>query len=241
MNQVNVNREDMRNFFLNKLVEGGFAPKGVDYIWWPNSIENIFTNSTSPYLDSELQYPTPSLYELMVFCVYSGAAFNEVMQFTPASYDYFHCCLYEELYGKFYKLSNYIQNGRTSTFPEEIEDDFTNNAINLFEYLYKIVEEYFSSIGVPDLPFTRNYDGSLSEGFFIIINSIQVFKDLDSIGANLYNIVRALRTGERSWPGISKELILSSQLSNAIRNHANDLGNNLFFDINQRRMIRARW
>ena len=26
--------------------EGGFAPKGVDYSWWPNAIENIFTMVT---------------------------------------------------------------------------------------------------------------------------------------------------------------------------------------------------
>lgn len=236
MNQVNVNREDMRKFFVNKLSEGGFAPEGVDYRWWPNAIENIFTENKSLYLDPDLSYPSPSLYELMVFCIYSGAAFTEVLQFTAASYDYFHCSLYEALYGTFYKLTNYIKNQRTCTFPEEIENDFTDNAINLYEYLYKIVEEYFSSIGVPDLPFIRNYDGSLSEGFFVIINSVQVFKDLDSIGANLYNVVRALRTGERAWPGISKDPILSFQLCNTIRYHANDLGKNLFFDISQRNM-----
>lgn len=232
MNQVNVNKEDMRNFFLNKLSEGGFAPKGVDYLWLPNSIENIFTNNESPYFDSDLSYPQPSLYELMVFCIYSGAAFNEVMQYTPASYDYFHCSLYEELYGSFYKLTQYIKNGRTCTYPEEIEDDFTNNAIRLYEYLYKIVEEYFSSIGVSDLP-----DGSFSDVFSIITNPIQVFKDLDSIGANLHNVVRALCTGERSWSGISMESILPYRLTNAIRTHVNDLKNNLFFDISQRNMI----
>lgn len=237
MIQVNVNREDMRNFFLSQLAKGGFTPEGVDYLWFPNSIENIFTKNTSPYLDLDLEFPAPSLYELMVFCIYSGAAFNEVMQVTPASYDYFHYSLYDDLYGSFYKLTAYIQNGRTSTFPEEVEDDFTPNAINLYEYLYKIVEGYFSSIGVPDIPFIKNYDGTPSEALFVMGNPIQVFKDLDSIGANLYNVVRALRTGERSWSGISKEPILSFQLSNAIRAHAHDLGNNLFFDINQRNMI----
>ena len=131
-------------------------------------------------------------------------------------------------------MTNYIKNKRNSTFPEEVEEDYTNNAINLYEFLYQIVEEYFASIGVQDLPFERYYDGTLSDGFFIIMNKHQVFSDLDSIGANLYNVRRALRTGERSWPGISKEPILSFQLSNSIRINAHDLGNNLFFDINQR-------
>lgn len=99
----------MRNFFMRKLADGGFAPQGVDYRWSPNSIGNIFTENKSLYLDSDLTYPSPSLYELMVFCIYSGAAFSDVMQYTPASYDYFHCCLYEELYGSFYKLTNYIK------------------------------------------------------------------------------------------------------------------------------------
>jgi hypothetical protein len=139
------------------------------------------------------------------------------MEITAASYDYFHCSLYEELYGPFYKLTNYIKNQRSSCFPEEVEDDFTNNAINLYEYLYEIVEEYFSSIGVPDLPFERYYNGSLADGFFIIINKQQVFSDLDSIGANLYNVGRALRAGQCSWAGISKESILSFELSDAIR------------------------
>lgn len=234
MQQVNVNKEDMRNFFVTKLAEKGFAPKGVDYSWWPNAIENIFASNKSPYLDSNSKYPSPSLYELMVFCIYSGAAFTETMGLTAASYDYFHCKLYDELYGQFYKLTNYIKNKRNSTFPEEVEEDYTNNAINLYEFLYQIVEEYFASIGVQDLPFERYYDGTLSDGFFIIMNKHQVFSDLDSIGANLYNVRRALRTGERSWPGISKEPILSFQLSNSIRINAHDLGNNLFFDINQR-------
>ena len=238
MNQVSVNKEDMRNFFVNKLAEGGFAPKGVGYRWWPNCIENIFTNTLSPYLDPDLTYPSPSLYELMVFCIYSGAAFTETMESTPASYDYFHCCLYDELYGKFYKLTNYIKNQRNSTFPEEIEDDFTDTAINLYEYLYEIVEEYFSSIGVPDLPFERYYNGSLADGFFIIINKQQVFSDLDSIGANLYNVGRALRAGQCSWAGISKESILSFELSDAIRRNVHNLGKNLFFDINTRRSFR---
>ena len=235
MNQVNVDKEDMRSFFVTKLAEGGFAPKNVGYRWWPNCIENIFTNNKSPYLDSE-QYPSPSLYELMVFCVYSGAAFTEVMEVTPASYDYFHCSLLDELYGHFCKLTNYIKNQRNSPFSYEIENDFTNNAINLYEYLYDVVEEYFTSIGVPDLPFERYYDGTLSDGFFVIINKDQVFRDLDSIGANLYNVVRALRTGECSWPGISKESILSSRLCSTIRANYRDLGNNLFFDISQRNM-----
>lgn len=237
MQQVNVNKEDMRNFFVTKLAEKGFAPKGVDYSWWPNAIENIFASNKSPYLNSNCKYPSPSLYELMVFCIYSGAAFTETMGLTAASYDYFHCKLYDELYGSFYKLTNYIKNERNSTFPEEIEEDYTNNAINLYEFLYQIVEEYFSSIGVPDLPFTRNYDGSLSDGFFVIMNKHQVFSDLDSIGANLYNVGQALRTGVRSWPGISKEPILSFQLSNSIRINAHNLGNNLFFDLNQRNII----
>ena len=237
MKQVNVNREEMRNFFMCKLADEGFAPQGVDYRWSPNSIGNIFTENKSLYLDSDQTFPSPSLYELMVFCIYSGAAFSDAMQYTPASYDYFHCCLYEELYGSFYKLTNYIKNGRTCTFPEEIEEDFTDNAISLYEYLYKIVEEYFSSIGIPDLPFSRNYDGTLSDGFFVIINMIQVFNDLDSIGSNLYNIVRALQTGERLWPGISSESILSLKLRRTIRNRASDLGQNLFFDISQRNMI----
>lgn len=237
MKQVNVNREDMRNFFVSKLSDAGFAPKGVNYNWWPNDIENIFASDKSPYLDPDAQFPTPSLYELIVFCIYSGAAFTEAMEITAASYDYFHCSLYEELYGPFYKLTNYIKNQRSSCFPEEVEDDFTNNAINLYEYLYKIVEEYFSSIGVPDLPFTRSYDDSLSEGFFAIMNSEQVFSDLDAIGANLYNVGRALRTGQRSWAGISMESILSSELSFSIKSNAYDLGNNLFFDINQRDMM----
>ena len=234
MQQVNVNKEDMRNFFVTKLAEKGFAPKGVDYSWWPNAIENIFASNKSPYLDPNGKYPSPLLYELMVFCIYSGAAFTETMGLTAASYDYFHCKLYDELYGQFCKLTNYIKNERNSTFPEEIEEDYTNNAINLYEFLYQIVEEYFSFIGVPDMPFTRNYDGSLSDGFFVIMNKHQVFSDLDSIGANLYNVGQALRTGVRSWPGISKEPILSFQLSNSIRINAHDLGNNLFFDINQR-------
>ena len=79
MKQVNVNREEMRNFFLSKLADGGFAPQGADYRWSPNSIGNIFTGNKSLYLDSDLTYPSPSLYELMVFCIYSGAAFSEVM------------------------------------------------------------------------------------------------------------------------------------------------------------------
>ncbi len=237
MKQVNVNKEDMRNFFVNKLAEANFAPKGVGYRWWPNAIENIFASNESPYLDSNAKFPPPSLYELMVFCIYSGAAFTETLGFTAASYDYFHYRLYEDLYGQFTRLTTYIKENRNCLFPEIIEDDFSSHAINLYEYLYKIVEEYFSSIGVPDLPFVRNFDGSLSDGFFVIMNQHQVFSDLDSIGANLYNIGRALRSGERSWQGISKETILSKELSDAIRVKAHDLGNNLFFDITQQNMM----
>ena len=237
MNQVYVNIEEMRNFFVNKLSEANFAPKGIGYSWWPNSIDNIFASNKSPYLDPNAEFPSPSLYELMVFCIYSGAAFTETLGFTAASYDYFHCRLYEELYGQFYRLTTYIKDGRSCYFPEVIEDDFSNHAINLYEYLYEVVEEYFSSIGVPDLPFMRNPDGTLSDGYFIIINKVDVFNDLDSIGANLYNVGRALRTGERSWQGISKDSILSAELSNTIQAYAHDLGNHLFSDINQRNMM----
>ena len=83
----------------------------------------------------------------------------------------------------------------------------------------------------------RNPDGTLSDGYFIIINKVDVFNDLDSIGANLYNVGRALRTGERSWQGISKDSILSAELSNTIQAYAHDLGNHLFSDINQRNMM----
>lgn len=69
MKQVNVNREEMRNFFMRKLADEGFAPQGVDYRWSPNSIGNIFTENKSLYLDSDLTFPFPSLYELMVFCI----------------------------------------------------------------------------------------------------------------------------------------------------------------------------
>ena len=122
MQQVNVNKEDMRNFFVTKLAEKGFAPIGVDYSWWPNAIENIFASNKSPYLDPNGKYPSPSLYELMVFCIYSGAAFTETMGLTAASYDYFHCKLYDELYGQFCKLTNYIKNDKLYIINKESEN-----------------------------------------------------------------------------------------------------------------------
>ena len=88
MNQVNVNREDMRKFFVNKLSEGGFAPEGVDYRWWPNAIENIFTENKSLYLDPDLSYPSPSLYELMVFCIYSIRSFCSVAKVKKYNFNH---------------------------------------------------------------------------------------------------------------------------------------------------------
>lgn len=222
--QIVVNRKHMREFFLKKLNNKGISHENVKVFWFSNSIENIFVSKNSPYCDSDFPYPPLTLYELMTFCMYSGASFMEVMQHTCASYDYFHCCLYQKIYDSFYKLMDVIKTNNDSIYSSEIEGIFINPAINLWKYIYSTIKEYFSSINIPDLPFRNN-------NIFIIQNYPEVFDDLDAFGGYIYRVMKTLNNDT------ILDSIIAFNLVTEIRRHIEDFKNNVFYDIRQRRMV----
>lgn len=222
-NKITVKRDHMRKFFLEKLNNNGITHENVKIFWFSNSIGNIFVSKNSPYCDSDFPYPPPSLYELMMFCVYSGASFMEVMQHTCASYDYFHCCLYHKMYDSFYKLMNMIKTNNGCIYSSEIEGLFDNAAINLWKNIYSTIKEYFSSIDIPDLPFAH-------DNISIIQNYPQVFDDLDALGGYIYRTMKALNNNRILDSIIAFNLIAQIQL------HIQDFKNNIFYDIKEQKM-----